>query len=172
VDPSGPRTTEQIEPPAAPPGPERKGFSKTELSRLAVLGLVTAYLLSGLVLRQGLGVESNAVTRWFPVWLMFSGASRGVTQARYIDRSGGKHEPLDRFAVLGLDPLDQPRGVWRLWGRKGAYALGHRLCRKLGPGAHIEMITRTAIVGGWSRPRVVRDVCKARVESGARRRGR
>jgi hypothetical protein len=161
VDPSGPRTTEQSEPPASRPTPERKRFSKTELGRLAVLGLVTAYLLSGLVLRQGLGFRTTPLTRWLPVWLMFSGASRGVTQARYVDRSGGKHEPLDRFAVLGLDPLDQPRGVWRLWGRKGAYALGHRLCRKLGHGASIEMVTRTAIVGGWSRPRVVRDVCKS-----------
>jgi hypothetical protein len=153
--------------PSAPPPKERgeqsasngKPWNRAELLKLSLLGLVTAYLLSGLVLRQGFGLERGPLSRWFPVWLMFSGASRGVTQVRYVDRSGKHGRELDRFSVLGLDPLDQSRGVWRLWGHRQADALGKKLCRKLGTGAKVEMVTRTARAGGWSDARVVQNVC-------------
>jgi hypothetical protein len=120
---------------------------------------MTAYLLSGLVLRQGFALQAPW-KRWLPVWLMFSGASRGVTQVRYSDRNSVPPREIDRFDVLGVDELDQPRGVWAVWSHDEAEQLGRRLCKVLGNGAELEMVTRTAKNGGWTKPRVMPDVCR------------
>lgn len=129
---------------------------------MAIIVGVAVYLFSGVVLRQWLDLRASdgSQLKQFPAWRMFSDVSRGVTQVRYFVRHpDGTRRRIDRFEVLNQDRLDQPHGVWRLKGRREALTLGKRICRRLGRGAQVEMLTRTVAKGDWTRPRRHRKVC-------------
>jgi hypothetical protein len=127
-----------------------------------VLAVVSLYLVSGVVLRQGLGARLGRSASIFPVWQMFSGSGLGLSQVRYFeqDQADGRRE-IDRYETMGVERLDQPRGVWRVHGTDGARRLGKKLCRALGPGARVELELRTGTRRGWRPEPPVADVCGA-----------
>jgi hypothetical protein len=142
---------------------EQSTWHTKDVVRLTIVVGVALYLFSGVVLRQWLGLRSSdgSQVKYFPAWRMFSDVSEGVMQVRFLERRpDGAKRRIDRFDALNVDRFEQPRGVWRVKGRREALALGTRLCRVLGPGAQVEMITRSVADGDWTRPRRNRKVCE------------
>ncbi len=131
-----------------PPPPSRLRL----LGRGVVVLLVVAFLLSGLVLRQGMGRKQlgGHSLHSLPQWIMFSNVGLGLTQVRYLAMPPGqKWREVDRYAVLGLQFRDQPPGVWRVHGLTDARKLGKRLCAELPPGTQLRLRARTATRKGW-----------------------
>jgi hypothetical protein len=116
---------------------------------------------------QVLGVGKGLLLR---SWRMFAGPGVGFVDARFALRlPDGSEQPLDRYAVLGLEPpRSAPSGVRRPRGKDEFQALVRRLCERLGPGADLRAQARVAARYGW---RTVdlggRNLCGAPPDAGA-----
>jgi hypothetical protein len=136
------------------PSPAAQTRSAPLLRRGLATVLVLTALFGGPVVRQGLLIDhiAGVPTRLLPRWTMFGSVGFGLTQVRFwqVDAAGEK-TPVDRFAVLDVNPLDQPPGVWRLHGEADLKRLGRHLCRALGPGTDLRVRARTATRRGWKR---------------------
>ncbi|MCB9748654.1 MAG: hypothetical protein H6713_01475 [Myxococcales bacterium] len=145
------------------------------LARGVVFLLVSALLFSGCALRQALRRPQLAGVSLAPLprWVMFSGSGIGLTQYRFemVDETGAR-APVDPYAVLELDPLEQPRRVWRVRGPEQLRRLGRRLCARLraqrraqglGP-VQLRVTARTGALTGWRPERRLeaRDLCARR----------
>lgn len=122
--------------------------------RVIVWTLAMLYLTSGLVIRQGFGVNQVGGVSLHPLprWKMFSAVGFGITQVRYwqVDASGQWSElPSSRWIVHGL---------------KAAEKEGRRLCRTLPPGSELRVDARTSSRRGWKNhaEALERDLCSGR----------
>ena len=87
----------------------------------------------------------------FRAWKMFQGASLGVIDARFFRRlPDGTEVELDRFEVLGYaKPRQAPLWLWCMRSETDVERVVGELCRKLGPGADIRVVSRHASREGW-----------------------
>ncbi len=122
--------------------------------RILVWTLAMLFLTSGMVVRQGLGIQRVGPVSLdaLPRWKMFSGVGVGLTQVRYwqVDAGGEWTE------------LASPR--WVTHGLDQALKRGRRLCRQLPPGAELRVEARTSRNAGWRTHRKAReeDLCAAK----------
>ena len=139
------------------------GFARLRAVTFAAIALFVAFAPAWGQVFGGRG-------RLLRSWRMFADPGRGLVDARFALRlADGSDRPVDRYAVLGLDPpRTAPSAVRRPRGRDEFYALAHELCRRLGPGADLRADARVAVRAGW-RPIGLgeRNLCLSPPDSGS-----
>lgn len=131
-----------------------------EVILLRLLGALLALLLvlGGPVGRQLLGLTDRHLSRW----IMFRGIGLTLIDARFYSRSAqGELTRLDRYELLKRAPGEAKRDFRRLRSKKAVEQMGRRLCKALGEGADVRIVSRVATRSGW-RPQLDGDsnVCE------------
>ncbi len=119
-----------------------------EVLLLRLLGAFLALLLvlGGPVGRQLLGWTDKHLSRW----IMFRGIGLSLVDARFYSRSAqGELTRLDRYELLSRAPGESKRAFRRLRSTKAVERMGRRLCKALGEGADVRIVSRVATRSGW-----------------------
>lgn len=113
------------------------------VARMLAFGVIAAYMALGPFYRQGLGNRTWLVQNW----VMFSYASLDVCEVRFHLTDG---TPIDRYAVLGIDPWYSAKpSIRKLGSVEDIERQARSLCAKLGPGTDLRANARCARATGW-----------------------
>lgn len=114
--------------------------------RLALVGVIVAFLAGSPAYRQVFGGRNPALRPW----VMFSGYGTEYCQVAFHRRGADGDERVDRLAVLGQDAVwDAPRDVRRLKSEKEVRRQARQLCKALAPGTDLRADARCATRQGW-----------------------
>jgi hypothetical protein len=126
--------------------------------RFAVIVIAFAYIWGTPFVRQVLHIHQP----YARMWVMFSGYARETCVVELEQTIDGRRQPLDRFALMGIDrPRHAPSSLRFVEETRRGEPMLRQVCRKLGPDAEVYARTR-CLAGnqGWREVRSLRDeVC-------------
>jgi len=132
---------------------KKGGVVSSERPRVLVFRLVFFVILAGFIClgpayRQVFGRRSNTLRHW----TMFHGFGSQVCDVRYFwRRADGGVEPIDRFALLGVEAAnDDSQAIRTIRSVERAEEIAEQLCERLPAGEReVRLIARCGSKKGW-----------------------